>query len=65
LSYVVLEDRVLTYFSSESLYQHLTDRCRYSQPSIALRSRDPYGRVGEGLKELKGIAAPRKNNSIN
>jgi hypothetical protein len=33
-------------------------RCRYSQPTIKLSLGISMGELGEGLKELKGIAAP-------
>ena len=31
---------------------------RYSQPAIGMSPRTPMEKLGEGLKELKGIATP-------
>ena len=35
-----------------------TDRCRYLEPSIGLRPGTSMEDLGEGLKELKGMADP-------
>jgi hypothetical protein len=51
-------DRNLVWLSSERLCQHMTDRCKYSQPTIGLSPGIPMEELGEGLKELKGIATP-------
>jgi hypothetical protein len=34
------------------------DKCKYSQPTIELRSRAYKEELEKGLKELKGIATP-------
>ena len=34
------------------------DRCRCLQPTIGLRLGTPIEELGEGLKELKGMATP-------
>jgi hypothetical protein len=44
---------------SERLYSAADrDRCTYLQPSIGVRSGIPVGKLGEGLKKLKGMAIP-------
>jgi hypothetical protein len=41
---------------SEALPAPDRERCRYSQPTIGLSLSIPMEELGEGLKELKGIA---------
>jgi hypothetical protein len=53
-----LTDRSLAWLISERLYQQLTERCINLQPTIGLRSGTPMEELGEGLKELKGMATP-------
>ena len=52
----MLTDRSLAWLISERLYQQLTERCINLQPTIGLRSGTPMEELGEGLKELKGMA---------
>jgi hypothetical protein len=55
----MLADRSMVWLFPERFYQHLTNTDgRYSQTAIGLRPGDPMEELGEGLKELKGIAIP-------
>ena len=36
----------------------------YSEPAIELRTVSPVGEIEKGPKELKGFAAPRRNNNM-
>jgi hypothetical protein len=54
-----MHERSLAWLFSERLYPAAgSDRCRYSHPSIRQRSGFPIEELGEGLKELKGMANP-------
>jgi hypothetical protein len=48
-------DRSLEWLSSESIYRQMTQT---DAATIGLRSGTPVVKLGEGLKELKGIASP-------
>jgi hypothetical protein len=52
----VLADRSLVV--SERICQHLTKTDADTQPIIELSLETPMEKLGEGLKELKGISTP-------
>jgi hypothetical protein len=56
----VLADRTLVWLFPERFYQHLTniDADTHRQSTIGLSPGTPMEELGEGLKELKGIATP-------
>ena len=55
----MLADMSMVWLFPEKFYQHLTNTDgRYSQSAIGLSPGAPTEELGEGLKELKGIAIP-------
>ena len=54
----MLADRILVWLSFERLCQSLTNRDGCLKPMIGLSLGTHMEELGEGLKELKGIATP-------
>jgi hypothetical protein len=54
-------NRILTWLSSERLYQQLTET---DADTIELRLESPLEESEEGLKELKGIATPLEEQPV-